>query len=113
MACHGGGEIPEITALLADLAEAPPRFHREATHPMQSWDSAPVRNTGYTLRPAPDERLLLVDDRVSCISCHNLGSGTDFALSDLGGRNQLCLGCHVRAEGFGRMDLALDDSHLR
>ena len=90
--CHG----PDIGAAEVD-AEAPTPAHSVGgagrSHPVDV--AYPEAGSGLASRAALDERLLLVEGQMTCITCHD-PEAADHALVLSKEGSQLCLACHQR-----------------
>lgn len=95
--CHDADQqLPDVL----DAAWDPPRPHVQASHPF----GIPVRSTGqggFGIRASIDPRLVLVDGKIECTTCHDIYRETDDMLVDLGSTSAFCQGCHERSSAPG------------
>ena len=90
--CHG----PDIGAAEAD-AEAPTPVHSvggsDSSHPVKV--AYPDSKSGLAPRADLDERLVLINGQMTCITCHE-PEDPDHALVLPNEGSQICLACHQR-----------------
>ena len=90
--CHG----PDIGAAEAEAA-APTPVHSvggaDRSHPVDV--VYPKAGQGLTPRGTLDERLLLIEGRMTCVTCH-APEAADHALVIPEAGSQLCIACHQR-----------------
>ena len=93
---HRGGVVN-----LPASAAAAPRFHEEATHTLGEPVPLGFATGGYSIRRKVDARIVLVDGRIECQTCHALADDVEDLLVRFEAKYDLCLGCHQRHPSGG------------
>jgi predicted CXXCH cytochrome family protein len=93
---HRGG-----ASNLPASAAAAPRFHEEATHTLGEPLPLGFATGGYSIRRKVDARIVLVDGRIECQTCHALADDVEDLLVRFETKYDLCLGCHLRHPAGG------------
>lgn len=93
---HRGGAVN-----LPVSAAAAPRFHEEATHTLGEPLPLGFATGGYSVRRKVDARIVLVDGRIECQTCHALADDVEDLLVRFETKYDLCLGCHQRHPSGG------------
>ncbi len=90
LACHDYGAVPQVTSNLR-----PPQLHMEASHPYDIRIIPGYRRAGSSLKLQDqlDPMYRLVDEKMTCITCHSLAS-TNAQLVVATIDKGLCTGCH-------------------
>ncbi len=86
---------PSLTNSGSDEYPAPPRFNQHASHPVGIQYQANTESRSRKLKNISDTRINLIDGRIECVTCHQMGSSSDNLISDYTNPNELCLGCHL------------------
>jgi len=86
---------PSLTNSGSDEYPEPPRFNEHANHPIGIQYQANTETRSRKLKDISDSRINLIDGRIECVTCHQLGSSSDNLISNYNNPNELCQGCHL------------------
>jgi len=101
--CHSGKSAPGFTA--SPAAAVPINLH--ASHPLGIRVQKLAGTGNMRIRADRDPRLPLVDGRIECVTCHDLGAGNNDLLVAFDKPYDLCLGCHVKTGTQSDLRVAL------
>ena len=95
MVCHGFDAGLNVKS--ASTAKIP-FINLHATHPNEIVVEKGFKNGMRNIRADIDEKLRLLDNRIECLTCHNLASGSNKLLAQFESQKELCSGCHIRVQ---------------
>ncbi len=95
MVCHdqGGSRVQALDDVAAEASA--PTFDPHGTHPVGMEVKAGRGEPGNRIREAIDPRLMLIEGRMECVTCHSLSARTPNRLVAYEDRDDMCRGCHV------------------
>jgi predicted CXXCH cytochrome family protein len=94
--CHDSDSFQEPPAFSACGA---PRFRTRASHPFGVTVTPGQGEGAMPIRLDIDPRILLIDQRIECQTCHLAAGAGEDKLVELDGQLGLCLGCHQKVGG--------------
>jgi len=91
LVCHSTNQSRQFTAI--DRGGAP-TFEFHGSHPVGIEVRPGAGKPGNWIRSEIDSRLVLMNGRLECTTCHSLSAKTNFHLTGFTSRDELCRGCH-------------------
>ncbi|KAA3632791.1 MAG: hypothetical protein DWP97_10455 [Calditrichaeota bacterium] len=83
-----------------------PFINLHASHPNEVIVEKGYKTGMRNIKVNIDEKLKLLDNRIECLTCHNLSAGSNKLLAQFDSQKELCSGCHIRVQNSNSFVIA-------